>query len=430
MAKEGAIDIEDGLSTTTPMTTSSTVEVEEVAPLIQETNVPSASKNSTAASKRLKSSNTSTSNGKKSRKVKRLRKKPTTSEQHGPLLKYGSLFLLVAQVVGLVLIMRYSRTHHSKNGGDLYLSSTAVFCMEVLKFLTCNGVVFSDAGSSIQAYANEIHTHIWSAPMEVLKVSIPSFLYVVQNNLLYLALSNLDAATYQVCYQLKILTTALFSATMLKRRFSRKKWLALVILTVGVAVVQTSGNTEHKDDTSASIETQNRSIGLIAILCAACTSGFSGVYFEKILKGSSTSLWIRNIQMGLPSVIISFITVFVQDGHVVQEKGFFVGYSPIVWTVVVVQAIGGLIVAVVMKYADNVLKTFATSFSIVISCIISSIFFDFHPNMGFLFGASLVVISTVMYSQPDKTKLRRHRKKPVLPLHSTPKGTKKSALVM
>ena len=133
MEKEGAKDIEDGLSTTKPMMTSSTVEMEEVAPLIQDTNVPSASKDSTAASKRLKSSNSSSNNGKKSRKVKRLRKKPTP-EQHGPLLKYGSLFLLVAQVVGLVLIMRYSRTHHSKNGGDLYLSSTAVFCMEVRTF--------------------------------------------------------------------------------------------------------------------------------------------------------------------------------------------------------------------------------------------------------------------------------------------------------
>lgn len=429
MAKEGS-DIEDGTGTSSTTTTGTDMG-EQATPLIQDTNVPSASTKSTAASKRVTSSTTSASKQKKTRKVKRLRKKPSTEQQHGPLLKYGSLFLLVAQVVGLVLIMRYSRTHHSANGGDLYLSSTAVFCMEVLKFLTCNVVVFSDSGSSIQAYANEIHTHIWSAPTEVLKVSIPSFLYVVQNNLLYLALSNLDAATYQVCYQLKILTTALFSATMLKRRFSRKKWLALIILTVGVAIVQTSGNTEHKEDTLASGETQNRSLGLIAILCAACTSGFSGVYFEKILKGSSTSLWIRNIQMGLPSVIISFITVFVQDGAIVREKGFFVGYSPIVWTVVVVQAIGGLIVAVVMKYADNVLKTFATSFSIVISCIISSIFFDFHPNMAFLMGASLVVISTVMYSQPDKTKLRRHRKSPVLPLNtSSPAGMKKSALVM
>lgn len=343
----------------------------------------------------------------KSRKVKRLRKK--VSQEHGPLIKYGSLILLIAQLVGLVLLMRYTRTHPS--GEDLYISSTAVFCMEALKFVTCNAVVLGQAGSP-KKYVNELSTHLWNAPLELLKVSVPSFLYVVQNNLLYLALSNLDAATYQVCYQLKILTTALFSASMLNRKFSRTKWLSLIILTMGVAIVQTSGNTATTIEESKS---QNRSLGIIAILCAACTSGFSGVYFEKILKGSSTSLWIRNIQMGLPSVFISYLAAYFNDGNTIAEKGFFVGYSPLVWTVVVVQAVGGLIVAVVMKYADNVLKTFASSISIVVSCILSAIFFDFHPNIGFVGGSCLVVLSTVLYSKPEKKTGRRRLKKAILP---------------
>jgi UDP-sugar transporter A1/2/3 len=67
----------------------------------------------------------------------------------------------------------------------------------------------------------ELNTHVVNAPVEMLKLSVPSFLYTVQNNLLYLALTNLDAATYQVCYQLKILTTAVFSMVLLQVRCER-----------------------------------------------------------------------------------------------------------------------------------------------------------------------------------------------------------------
>jgi UDP-galactose transporter len=185
--------------------------------------------------------------------------------------------------------------------------------------------------------------------------------------------------------------------------------MALILLTVGVSVVQISGS---RDPNATEAERSHRFVGIVAVLCAACTSGFSGVYFEKILKGSTTSLWLRNVQMGLPSVVIAFLTVYAKDAAAVAHQGFLGGYSPIVWTVVIVQAVGGLIVAVVVKYADNVLKVFATSFSIVISCILSAIFFDFHASLSFVVGASLVIVATVLYSKPE----RKTRRKPVLPM--------------
>lgn len=54
--------------------------------------------------------------------------------------------------------------------------------------------------------------------------------------------------------------------------------------------------------------------------------------------------------------------------------------------------------AVVVKYADNLLKGFATSISIVLSCIFSTyLSANFRVSTQFVFGALLVICSTIMY---------------------------------
>ena len=55
-------------------------------------------------------------------------------------------------------------------------------------------------------------------------------------------------------------------------------------------------------------------------------------------------------------------------------------------------------VAVVVKYADNVLKGFATSLSILLSCVVSSYLFnDVTFNSGFVAGALIVLLSVFGY---------------------------------
>lgn len=49
---------------------------------------------------------------------------------------------------------------------------------------------------------------------------------------------------HQVTYQLKILTTALFSVSMLGRRLGTYQWLSLLLLMAGVALVQVSSSPE------------------------------------------------------------------------------------------------------------------------------------------------------------------------------------------
>lgn len=87
----------------------------------------------------------------------------------------------------------------------------------------------------------------------------------------------------------------------------------------------------------------------------------------------------------------------MKDGTKVSEQGFFFGYDWAVWLAVLLQSLGGLLVAVVVKYADNILKGFATSGAIVLSCIVSMYFFNFQLSIQFVIGASLVITSVCLY---------------------------------
>lgn len=54
------------------------------------------------------------------------------------------------------------------------------------------------SGFSVQAMYQLLREEILKRPGETMKLAIPAGIYTLQNNLLYVALSNLDAATYQV----------------------------------------------------------------------------------------------------------------------------------------------------------------------------------------------------------------------------------------
>jgi UDP-sugar transporter A1/2/3 len=109
---------------------------------------------------------------------------------------------------------------------------------------------------------------------------------------------------------------------------------------------------------------------------------------------------VRNVQLGLFGIVIGLGGCYMNDWGVVSEKGFFHGYNSMVWFVICVQAIGGLIVAAVVKYADNVLKGLATSLSILLSALVSTVLFDFGLTTMFLVGAVAVISAVFLYGMP------------------------------
>lgn len=345
---------------------------------------------------------------------------PATPTLYGIPLKLISLITLTVQNSSLILVMHYSRVMPGYDSSSRYYASTAVFLNELIKLCVCGIVAVRQHG------LKETYTEVFAS--DSWKLAVPAILYTLQNTLQYTAVSNLDAATFQVTYQLKILTTAFFSVVMLQRVLSRPQWVSLLLLTAGIAMVQLPSDVvsayffkppvdssagpgeadqkvNQKRQEATKGDEMNQFLGLVSVSIACILSGLAGVYFEKVLKGTQPSLWVRNVQLSFFSLFPAFfIGVLGKDGASISENGFFHGYNGVVWTAIFLQAFGGIIVALCVKYADNIAKNFATSISILLSCIASLVFFDdFILSSNFVLGSLMVVYATYLYSQPKKS---------------------------
>ncbi|EDO43895.1 predicted protein, partial [Nematostella vectensis] len=306
-------------------------------------------------------------------------------------IKYLSLAILAIQNASLILTIRYSRTIP----GELYIASTVVAITEVVKGIVSLVVMLWEKKDPIE-WLKYVYSSTFGQTKDMMLMAVPALIYTVQNNLQYVAISNLDAAVFQVTYQLKILSTALMSVLMLKKHLSKMQWFSLMLLFVGVSIVQLQDN-GNQLKTHHSIK-QNSLLGLAAVVASCICSGFAGVYFEKTLKATQTPLWARNLQLAFFGAIIALLGVAYNDGAAVKQKGFFFGYGPLVYGIVFSQVFGGLLVGIVVKYADNILKGFAAAVAIVLSCIMSVYMFGFKLSVEFVSGASLVIIAIVLYS--------------------------------
>ena len=199
-------------------------------------------------------------------------------------------------------------------------------------------------------------------------------------------------------------------------------------------------------------------MGVLAALGVSVCSGFASVYLEKILKGDKTPLLVRNVQLCIFSIPLQLFAIYQRDYSQVLANGWLHGFCLSTWLVITLQsppqsppnhppitpqsppqsppkhppitsqsqvvangwlhgfclstwlvvcmfAFGGLLVALVIRFADNNLKNLAMAVAILVSCAASVPLFDFKPNEIFAAGALLVIISIFLYAWAPKTKV-------------------------
>lgn len=156
---------------------------------------------------------------------------------------------------------------------------------------------------------------------------------------------------------------------------------------------------------SISPHKQDHARGIAAVSMSCLISGFAGVYTESILKETQQNtkctpqlFWQRNLQLCLTSFAFAALSVLIIDTQQIATHGFWHGYNSTVLAVITLQAVGGLTVALVITYTDNILKGFATSISVIVSTAATALLWEFDLTPLFLIGMVAVLAATHMYT--------------------------------
>jgi UDP-sugar transporter A1/2/3 len=244
-----------------------------------------------------------------------------------------------------------------------------------------------------------------------------ALIYAAMNILSFVALQYIGAGEFTICAQLKILSTAGFSVLVMRTSLSWTKWRALIQLVFGCILVA-SPNFSGSDAASSSGHSAIHPIGegetgtgtgashsflqLLgygAVLTEVLLSGFASIYFERVVKSTTevVTIWERNFQLAVYSMVL-YIVYIIYDLHTGARTEVGAGWTYITFCVSSLGALGGLLVAATLKYADSILKTLASAGAIVLSTVLGHLWMDGPFGLIVCIGAMTTILSIMNYS--------------------------------
>jgi len=301
------------------------------------------------------------------------------------------LVCVVLQNSSYALVRRYSRGTLNEQ----YSANTVLIVMEITK------LVFS----MFQIVTSDLDSDVPEGPtafkflyliQHSLTMLVPAALYLAMNILGFVALGRIDAGTFTVIAQMKVLSTALFSVALLGKQLSSRKWQALVLMTAGVTLI-TYESLPKANQLGDERDRALRSylIGVCAVGIEVLLSGFVSIYFEKVLKSRSEvySVWDRNFQL-------AFWSILIYTPIMMYENGWkpFSGWTAMATVCALVGSVGGLLVALTLKYADAILKTLATTLAVVLTTTLNAAFLEGQFTVPICTGALVVVTAVLNYN--------------------------------
>ncbi|KAF6231710.1 hypothetical protein HO173_010012 [Letharia columbiana] len=217
-----------------------------------------------------------------------------------------------------------------------------------------------------------------------------ALLYALINNTIFVAYKLADPGTIQLLKSGITLVTALVMLFALGTRIVKLQWIAIIIQICGLMV------TQYHPDTGASYPLSTYTL----LIFQTFLSASAGVYNQSLCKRGTASLHGDNQTLYASGAAINLVIHIIMKIMKPDEPSFFTGYNSIGAIMVVLSNVFiGLAITAVYKYADAIIKCFATAVSTGILLYLSPILFGAEMSFLVLPGTLVVFISTWLYME-------------------------------
>ncbi|PAA58036.1 hypothetical protein BOX15_Mlig007964g1, partial [Macrostomum lignano] len=299
-------------------------------------------------------------------------------------------------VVGTLVYSSYTILVHlmEVDGTIPWSSSSMVLITEFTKLFLSLGLYLPEA--------RRLGRFELPSPRGAVLYLVPALLYALNNNLAVYIQLQMDPATYQVLGNLKILTTAVLFRLIIKKPLSQIQWASLFVL-FAAGVSNSWGGLQRSTgapDINKASTLHITPLGLFMISAYCTVSGLAGVYTEYVLKKQpALNINMQNALLYVFGVAVNLLTFVVQArGRSDSSFDLFRGFTFLTWVLILSQAIGGMIMGVIMKFASNISKLFLVSAAMVLTTILSVLIFHLQLNIYFFLSLVFVVVAQYMYN--------------------------------
>ena len=208
-------------------------------------------------------------------------------------------------------------------------------------------------------------------------------LYCFNNQLAFRAFRLADAATVTLVKSNSTAVSAGLLWLLLKRRVAHLQLVAIALQSLGLFVAQYDACKQ-----AAQLPLYVYCLLVLSLLLASA----AGVINEKLLKEERAHMHLQNIFLYIYGIAMN-LAWFVAT----ETRPFFTGYSLPAWGVIACQALLGVVITFVLKYADMTVRCLASACSVSALYAINIFALGFEFNAVNLAGTLVVFLSTYMY---------------------------------